>query len=1176
MQRWQEFCKRVVALTVAALGLSFANGVMAEDSSPPAILQMFEAKWTTIENRMADIFQAGYGQMWLPPPQRADQGDGSVGYDVFNRFDLGGPRNETLYGTETSLKTATGAAHRAGVSVYTDLIWNHNGFTNLGTVDTRGTPSTADDVSVEQAGGYYPGFVLKLPADADGDFHGAFESGDHNGRLAGLIDIAQEKNHQFIRQPTTAGNPQNIPAGTIGIFGRPPANLPDPNNARFYPDQQLPGLALNGGSITRYPYNTSTPLDGDPVPENATGLLMRNAQWMVEVVGVDGFRIDAAKHMPPWVLGFLDEAVFRANPRLQHDGSFQPVFSFSEVLDGNRELLQSYIRKNLPNPLAIHPNDTNVGGNRDVLDFPLFYAMRDNLSGNGFQNNWHSIKNASQDTQDDGQRNGSQGVAFVDSHDNLGGGFPYLYKVAYAYTLMRPGNAIVYLNAKEFGQGRDFPHDEGGDSTIVPINPMSNDALGGIHGGAVSKLVEIRNSHGRGNFHERWIDEAFDPNGFSNIYIYERENSAIVGLNSRVDIGYDERTPVQTGFAPDSVLVELTGNADNPIVDAGNNIPKTIRVDGSGRVTMRVPRNKWLDIGDPEDPEDDEEPVHGLGYVVYGLAAPQGTLSLTNVTQTMQGATPTAANNGTARLADVDVITANSFNVRLDTTPVTLPAPFGESNPVRDFDADGDQALLRIDGGINVNNLPGVDVTAPGDVSYGFEQFTGTHTPGFTNDGVGVYEQQVDATQLAEGRHYITVRAFRHRTSGPAVYSDFKRTIYVDRLPPEAAIVSFEPYASNPNNPNNRDLIVRSVDQTADNMHMYLDLPANMTDAQIFQLTQAPFNNNDAGPYDRDSFIFGFDNQNGFEHAGATDFGGVTTGNHVATIVTFEPTGNYNVQRFTGLFTDTNIGAGFGDLDYDNVFEVNDIRCVGLCSNNSAEDILYSQNSKFRASFDVNGDGLGDNRDLFALGDELLAAGAGQAVLDSYVDLLLDRGDVNASGTTDSADVALLYSYFGVPSDPDVLWLMDMNVDGIVNINDVSTMIAEIFRSVPSDFNLDGRVNAADYPIWRNNVGAGSALFVEGDANLNAVVDADDVAIWRSEFGFIRQPLMAGSGSGASAAAVPEPQTLALVAIALATIGATTKTQRTRSSSNVCSVPFRARSSQLSAVDSSCSSCLRG
>ena len=80
-------------------------------------------------------------------------------------------------------------------------------------------------------------------------------------------------------------------------------------------------------------------------------------------------------------------------------------------------------------------------------------------------------------------------------------------------------------------------------------------------------------------------------------------------------------------------------------------------------------------------------------------------------------------------------------------------------------------------------------------------------------------------------------------------------------------------------------------------------------------------------------------------------------------------------------------------------FTTGDIRCTtAACGNNSVEDVLYSQNTKFRAAFDVNGDGLGDNRDLFALGDELVAGGAGQAVLDAYTDLLLKRADVNSSG----------------------------------------------------------------------------------------------------------------------------------------------------------------------------------
>jgi hypothetical protein len=51
---------------------------------------------------------------------------------MFDRFDLGKPQNETLYGTETSLKSSISAAHNASVPMVTDFIPNHN----------RGTRST--------------------------------------------------------------------------------------------------------------------------------------------------------------------------------------------------------------------------------------------------------------------------------------------------------------------------------------------------------------------------------------------------------------------------------------------------------------------------------------------------------------------------------------------------------------------------------------------------------------------------------------------------------------------------------------------------------------------------------------------------------------------------------------------------------------------------------------------------------------------------------------------------------------------------------------------------------------------------------------------------------------------------------------------------------------------------
>ena len=190
---------------------------------------------------------------------------------------------------------------------------NHNGFSNLA------TPGFA-------AAGGYPGFAITLPKDIDGDFHSAFAGGAEYERLAGLIDIAHEKNHRFIRSPVDAGDPRNIPPGKTPAFGRL-ANVPDPANRRFYPDIGHNTIFLfdpqNGrGSIPVHALQSRQPRwPAIRSVENATGYLMRNAQWLIQVIGVDGLRIDAAKHVQGFVLDFIDRAVYRKNPRRLLDGS---------------------------------------------------------------------------------------------------------------------------------------------------------------------------------------------------------------------------------------------------------------------------------------------------------------------------------------------------------------------------------------------------------------------------------------------------------------------------------------------------------------------------------------------------------------------------------------------------------------------------------------------------------------------------------------------------------------------------------------------------------------------------------------------------------------------------------------------------------------------------------------
>jgi hypothetical protein len=199
-----------------------------------------------------------------------------------------------------------------------------------------------------------------------------------------------------------------------------------------------------------------------------------------------------------------------------------------------------------------------------------------------------------------------------------------------------------------------------------------------------------------------------------------------------------------------------------------------IQVDAAGNVNLNVPRNRNVN-----GVEDDK------GYVIYAPAGPLGTLHLSSVEQVLPGQTPTAATNGTARLSAIDVISASSFQLTLDTSAVDLLGQF------RDKNADSDNAIFKIDGGIDVTGAGFVD-TNPGSVSYGFQQFTTTRAPGyFSTNGNGQYVQTIDTSKLSDGLHYITVRAFRHRSPNePPIFTDFKIVIDITH-PPRLTVTSF-------------------------------------------------------------------------------------------------------------------------------------------------------------------------------------------------------------------------------------------------------------------------------------------------------------------------------------------------------------------------------------------------
>jgi len=93
------------------------------------------------------------------------------------------------------------------------------------------------------------------------------------------------------------------------------------------------------------------------------------------------------------------------------------------------------------------------------------------------------------------------------------------------------------------------------------------------------------------------------------------------------------------------------------------------------------------------------------------------------------------------------------------------------------------------------------------------------------------------------------------------------------------------------------------------------------------------------------------------------------------------------------------------------------------------------------------------------------------------------------------------------------------------------TTLVLISDGIVGDFNRDGKVDAADYVVWRKSVGQSGNT--AADANEDNVVDLKDYGLWRNNFGATE-----GQAANQALMAIPEPAPAMLLLLAAAT-GAT-------------------------------------
>ncbi len=382
--------------------------------------------WSQLSATAGALGSAGFGAVWIPPPYKGASGVNDVGYGVYDRYDLGEFKQKgtirTRYGTRAELEAAIAAFHAANVRVYADIVMNH----------MLGADAT-ETVSIN----------------------------GNNAQVWSRFDFAGRAN-------------------TYSAFAW--------NKSRFN------GCDTNGWKQWS-PWDFA-PYYGGDAWDNLLGCEIRYSdasvraeliawgKWITETLQLDGYRLDATKHMSnAFVNEWLDQVKGER-------------FTVSEAWLGNLDNLKNYA--------------SLTQGRTHLFDVPLHYLFSDMSAQNGGFD-MKKLQNAGFTAASP-----ALSVTFVDNHDTVREGGLYspverFKLLAYAYILLREG---------------------GVPSVFLPDYETNKEAI--------EQLIALRYSHARGAGVELLANK--------DLYVYARLGTETGGLVLLLNDGQDFAGSITTPF----------------------------------------------------------------------------------------------------------------------------------------------------------------------------------------------------------------------------------------------------------------------------------------------------------------------------------------------------------------------------------------------------------------------------------------------------------------------------------------------------------------------------------------------------------------------------------------------------------------------------------------------------
>ncbi|MDY6784019.1 MAG: alpha-amylase [Cyanobacteriota bacterium] len=310
--------------------------------------------WNEVAQNASELASAGITALWLPPAYKGSSGGYDVGYSAYDLFDLGEFDQKgsvgTKYGTKEQLLAAIAAAREAGIHIYADAVLNHkNGGDEIEEVEA--TPVAWDNRNYELSPPKPISIYSYFGFPGRGDTYSSmkwhwwhFDSVNHNANDWNDKSIYRLKDKRF----ETDVNPRH-------------------------------------GN-----YDFLMACDLDMRNEQTRGEVTYWGQWFLDTTGVDGFRLDAVKHISSLFFhGWLD----KMRQHAQRD-----LFAVGEYWEDDIQTLHWYL--------------SATGGRMSLFDVPLHYNFH-RASRMGGYYDMRSILDGTLM-----QQQPALAVTFVENHDS--------------------------------------------------------------------------------------------------------------------------------------------------------------------------------------------------------------------------------------------------------------------------------------------------------------------------------------------------------------------------------------------------------------------------------------------------------------------------------------------------------------------------------------------------------------------------------------------------------------------------------------------------------------------------------------------------------------------------------------------------------------------------------------